>query len=96
MFRPVVEVAQRDGNRNVHVLAAALAPALAEMAPAAEEAGEEVEGVVGLVGMPAGLLVLFEAFVAVLVVNAAGFGRGEGVVGFGYGNEFVMGGGVVS
>ena len=46
--------------------------------------------------MAAGLLVLFEAFVAVLVIDAAGFGRGEGVVGFGYGDEFVVGGGVVS
>ena len=66
------------------------------MTPAAEEAGEEVEGVVGLVGVAAGLLVLFEAFVAVLVVDAAGFGGGEGVVGFGYGDEFVVGGRVVS
>ena len=66
------------------------------MAPAAEEAGKKVEGVVGLVGVTAGLLVLFEAFVAVLVVDAAGFGGGEGVVGFGYGDEFFVGGGIVS
>ena len=60
------------------------------MAGAAEEAGKEVERVVGARGA-AGLL-LGEAFVAVLVVDAAGFGGGEGVVGFGYLDEFLGGG----
>ncbi len=41
------------------------------------------------------LLVLFEAFVAVLVVDFAGFADGEGVVGFGDFDEF-LGGGVVA
>ena len=61
------------------------------MAAAAEEAGEEIEGVVGATAAAA-LLVLFKAFVAVLVVDAAGFGDGEGVVGFGYLDEFLGGG----
>lgn len=60
-----------------------------EVAGAAEEAREEVEGVVGA-GAAAALLVLLDAFVAVLVVDLAGFGRGEGVVGFGDGDEFVV------
>ena len=63
------------------------------MAAAAEEAGEEVEGVVGAGG--AAGFVLREAFVPVLVVDFAGFGGGEGVVGFGYLDE-ALGGGVVA
>lgn len=65
-----------------------------EVAASAEEAGEEVEGVVVGVGGGAALLlaVLGEAFVAVLVVDAAGGGVGEGVVGVGYGDEFLFGG----
>lgn len=68
------------------------------MAAAAEEAGEEVEGVVLLAAATArGLLaVLGEAFVAVLVVDAAGGGVGEGVVGVGYGDEILFGGVVAS
>lgn len=63
-----------------------------EVAAAAEEAGEEIERVVARAGATAALLVLLQAFVAVLVVDAAGFGRGEGVVGFGYLDEFLGGG----
>ena len=40
----------------------------------------------------AALLVLFQPFMPVLVVDAARFGRGEGVVGFGYLDEFLRGG----
>ena len=53
----------------------------------AEEAREEVEGVVAP-GGPA-LFVLGEAVVAVLVVDFAGFGGGERVVGFGDLDEFL-------
>ena len=67
---------------------------MSEVAATAEEAREEVEGVV-LAGLAA-LLVLVEALVAVLVVDAPGFGGGEGVVGFGYCDKFVMGGVVAS
>jgi len=52
-----------------------------EVAGAAEEAREEVEGVVR--AGAAALLVLLDALVAVLVVDLAGLGLGEGVVGFG-------------
>lgn len=58
------------------------------MAGAAEEAREEVEGVVRA-GATA-LLVLLDAFVAVLVVDLARLGLGEGVVGFGDGDEFLV------
>ena len=86
-----VEIAEGDRDADFHVGAAALAGGVAEVAAAAEEAGEEVEGVVAAAAAAA-LLVLLEAFVAVLVVDAAGFGRGEGVVGFGYLDEFLGGG----
>ena len=86
-----VEIAQGDRDADFHVGTAALAGGVAEVAAAAEEAGEEVEGVVGAAAAAA-LLVLLEAFVAVLVVDTAGFGRGEGVVGFGYLDEFLGGG----
>lgn len=45
-----------------------------EVSAAAEEAAEEVEGVVVLGGASAALFVLRDALVAVLVVDAAGFG----------------------
>ena len=60
------------------------------MSGAAEEAGEEVEWVMRATTLSA-LLVLLQAFVAILVVDAAGFGLGEGVVGFGYLDEFLRG-----
>lgn len=65
------------------------------MARPTEEAAEEVEGVVLRAGAAAvlGLLpVLGEAVVPVLVVDAAGIGVREGVVGVGYGDEFGFGG----
>lgn len=62
------------------------------MPGAAEEAGEEVEGVV-LRAAGGGLLaVLGEPIVPVLVVDAAGGRVREGVVGVGYGDEFLLGG----
>lgn len=65
---------------------------MAKVATAAEEAREQVEGVVVLGGPAAALLVLLYAVVAVLVVDAAGFFVDEDLVGFGYGDEFVVGG----
>lgn len=67
---------------------------MAGVAAAAEEAGEEVERVVGAAGTMA-LLVLLEAFVTILVVDFAGFGYGEGIVSFGDFDEF-LGSGVVA
>lgn len=86
----VVEVAQGDGDFDFDVVPAALAGLVAEVAAAAEEAAEEIEGVVAA-SAAALLLALFEAFVAVLVVDLAGFGVREGFVGFGDLDEFVVG-----
>jgi hypothetical protein len=85
-----VEVAQGDAEPDLDVLAAPLLAAV--VAAAAEEAAEEVEGVVVLEA--AALLVLLDAFVAVLVVDAAQLGVGEGLVGFRDGDELVLGRGV--
>lgn len=37
------------------------------------------------------LVVLFQTLVAILIVDSSVFGGGEGVVGFGYLDEFVVG-----
>ena len=88
-----VEVAKWDRHSGFHVWASALAlRVVAEVAGSAEEAGEEVEGVVAALSASAALFVLREAVVAVLVVDLAGFGLREGVVGFGDGDEFLGGG----
>ena len=65
------------------------------MPATAEEAREEVEGVMAATATSLACLVLLEAFVAVLVVDAPGFGRREGVVCFGYLDKF-LGGGIVA
>ena len=51
---------------------------VSKVAAAAEEAREEVEGV--MVSAATTLLPLFETFMAVLVIDLAGFGVGEGFV----------------
>lgn len=89
-----IEIAKGDVNAHFHIWAAALPGLVAEVSAAAEEAREEVERVV-TAAAAAALLVLGEAVVAVLVVDFAGFGVGEGVVGFGYLDEF-LGDGVVA
>jgi hypothetical protein len=61
---------------------------VSEVPAAAEEAGEEVEGVVLLAGAAA-LLVLLDAIVAVLVVYLAGLLLAEDFVGFGYFDELL-------
>lgn len=58
------------------------------MSPAAEEAAEEVEGVVLLV--VAAPLFLQEPFVSVFVVDLASLGCGEGLIGFGYLDELLV------
>lgn len=71
---------------------APLARLAAVVAPAAEEAAEEVEWVVpAAVARAALLLALLEGVVAELVVDLAGFGVGERFVGFGDEDEFVVG-----
>lgn len=58
------------------------------MTAAAKEAREEIEGVTS--ATVTSFLVLFEAFVAVLIVYFAGFGFGEGFVGFGDFDELLL------
>lgn len=94
MFMARIEIAKGDVNADFHIRAPALTALVAEVARAAEEAREEVEWVVAATAA-ATLLVLGEAVVAVLVVDFAGFRVGEGVVGFGYLDEF-LGDGVVA
>lgn len=76
-------------HADFHVRTPALAATVSEVTAATEKAGEEIERVM-LAGLTA-LFVLVEALVPVLVVDAPGFCGGEGVVGFGYCDEFVMG-----
>lgn len=64
------------------------------MAAAAEEAREEVEGVMVL--LPATLLALLDAFMAILVVDFARLRVGKGFVGFGNFDEFLLGSLVIS
>lgn len=94
VLRARVKVLQWDRYLNLHILSATLTASLPEMAPATKEAGEEIEGIV--VGLPPGLLMSFETLMAVLIIDFAGFRRGEGIVRFGYGNKFVVGRGVVA
>ena len=58
------------------------------MAAAAKEAREEIKGVASTT--VTSLLVLFEAFVTVLIVDFAGLGFGEGFVGFSDFDEFLL------
>lgn len=60
------------------------------MPAAAEEAGEDIKWIMATAAA-ATLLVLFQTFVPVLVVDAPGFGGGEGVVGFCDLDEFLGG-----
>jgi hypothetical protein len=63
---------------------------MAEVTPTAEEAGEEVKGIMVLPA-PATLLTLLEPLVSILVVDFAGFRDGESFVGFGDFDEFLFG-----
>ncbi|KAL8973481.1 MAG: hypothetical protein Q9197_002285, partial [Variospora fuerteventurae] len=90
---PRIEVAQRHRDVDFHVRPATHpAAALPEVARSAEEAREEVEGVVLGAAARGFLPVLGEAIVAVLVVDATGCGVREGFVGVGYGDKFLLGG----
>jgi len=85
-FAASVEVAEGDGELDFHFVAAADAGLLT--AAAAEELGEEVEGVVLLLAACA--FVVCEAVVAVLVVDLAGCRVREGFVGFSYFEELLF------
>jgi hypothetical protein len=95
LFGAGVKVAQGQRDAGLFVRAALFAALVAKVAGAAEEAGEEIKGVVVL-PRAAALFVLVYAFVAVLVVDAASFCIGEDVVGFGDTDKSVVGGVVAS
>jgi hypothetical protein len=86
----VVEIPEGDTDSNFHIWTTTLARLMAEMTPTAEEAGEEVEGIMVLPA-PATLLTLLEPLVSILVVDFAGFRDGESFVGFGDFDEFLFG-----
>ena len=88
MFGAVVEVAKGYCDANFHVRASALTRSMTEVATAAEEAREEIERVSALTVST--FFVLFEAFVAVLIVDFAGLGFDEGFVCFGDFDEFLL------
>lgn len=67
-----------------------LAPTMTEVAAAAEEAREEIEGVV-LLAWTAAFSVLLDAVVAVLVVDLACLFVDEDFVGVGYGDKLLGG-----
>ena len=89
MFGSVVEIAKGNCDSDFHVGTSALT-GLTEVTAAAEEARAEIEGVASMT--VASFLVLFEAFMAVLVVDFACLGFGKGFVGFGDFDEFLLGG----
>ena len=61
---------------------------MSEVPGAAEEAREKVEGIMVLAGTAA-LLMLLNAFVAVLIVYLACFFAAEDIVGFSYSNKLL-------
>lgn len=65
------------------------------MSAAAKESRKDIERIM-VSSASAALLPLFETFVAVLVVDLAGFGDGESFVCFCYFDEFLFGGFVAS
>lgn len=88
MFGAVVEVSKGYCNADFHVRASALTRSMTEVATTAKEAREEIERVSSLTVST--FFVLFEAFVAVLIVDFARLGFDEGFVCFGDFDEFLL------
>jgi hypothetical protein len=74
----IVEIAQRDANLDLYVVASRLSSLV--MPTATKESAEKVEGIMVAT---TSLLTLFQAVVSVLVVYLAGLGIAEGFVGLG-------------
>jgi len=89
----VVKISEADGHAQLH--GGPLLLVAVEVATTAEEAREEVEGVLATTASASALFVALDAFVAVLVVDATELRVAEGFVGFGDLDEFVLGGAVV-
>jgi hypothetical protein len=88
----VVEIPKGELDSGLFVRAPSYTLSMSKVSAPSEEATEQIEGIVVTSAASASLLMLLQTLMAVLVVDAAGFGRGEGVVGFCYLDEFVMGG----
>jgi hypothetical protein len=88
VFGAVVEIAKGYCDAHFHVGTSALT-GLTKVTTATEEAREEIEGVASVT--VTSFFVLFETFVAVLIVDFACLGLGKGFVGFGDFNEFLLG-----
>ena len=88
VFGAVVEIAKGYCDTDFHVGTSALT-GLTKVTAAAEEAREEIEGVASVT--VASFLVLFEAFMTVLIVDFACFGFGKGFVCFSDFDEFLLG-----
>jgi hypothetical protein len=89
VFGAVVEVAKGYCDTDFHVGTSALT-GLTKVTAATEEAREEIEGVASVT--VTSFLVLFKAFMTVLIVDFACFGFGKGFVCFGDFDEFLLGG----
>src|SRR5690242_14359684 len=87
---PIVEVTQGNSDTNFHIGAPSFSALVSKMTRTTEEAREEVEGVVALTGAVA-LLVLFDALVAILIVDLACLYDAEDIVGFGDCDELLVG-----
>ena len=85
-----VEVSKRDGDLDGNILALSLSPA--KVTAATEEAVEHVEGIVMVATATSLLLVLLQAFVAILVIDAPAIGIAECFVRLRDLDELVMGG----
>jgi hypothetical protein len=88
MFGAVVEIAKGYCDTDFHVGTSALT-GLTKVTATTEEAREEVKGVASMT--VTSFLVLFEAFMTVLIVDFAGLGFGKGFVCFGDFDEFLLG-----
>lgn len=87
----VVEVSLGNLDLDLDVVAPRLAGGASKVAVAAEEAAEEVKGVVAAAAAPAAVAEVLDALVAGAVVDLAGFGVAEDVVGFGDFDKLLMG-----
>jgi hypothetical protein len=88
MFGAVVEIAKGYCDTDFHVGTSALT-GLTKVTATTEEAREEVKGVASMT--VTSFLVLFEAFMTVLIVDFAGLGFGKGFVCFSDFDEFLLG-----
>lgn len=86
-----VEIAQRNAHAHLHVRPAAVARRMSEVATSAKESREQVEGVICGSAGRAALSMLFQAIMAVLVIDLPRCRGGQDIVCFCYLDEFLAG-----